>query len=268
MNFVKIKFFPSKIEDYLYFCMSNIIFIIILLGIIEKRLDEKNKNENMSEVMLFIPKTQNDFEEKRDLIFNQLSANNSIISVNKLENKEIKKMLFDIFKNINISDEIIPEVYDVQVEPSKILDFDTINNKITKIIDGALIDKISNKKLKNLILFISSIAVLIFIILLNNFFFFKNFLIKIKYYINLSRYFGVNDFITLRNINISFFALLTLVFSISYPIFITLIDYYFNYVLLNDFITIYLLVYFFYNCVILIILSMQCKIYMKNLNVL
>ena len=115
MNFFKIKFLPSNISDYLYFCVSNIIFIIILLGIIEKRLEEKSKNESMSDVMLFIPKVNDDFEEKRDLIFNHLSANNSIISVNKLENKEIKKMLFDILKNINISDEIIPEVYDVQV---------------------------------------------------------------------------------------------------------------------------------------------------------
>ena len=72
MNFFKIKFFPSKIEDYLYFFISNIIFIIILLGIIEQRLEEKNKNENISEIMLFIPKIQNDFEEKKDLIFNQL----------------------------------------------------------------------------------------------------------------------------------------------------------------------------------------------------
>ncbi len=90
MNFLKIKFFPNKIENYLYFCISNVIFIIILLGIIERRLEEKNKNENISEVMLFIPKIHNDFEEKRDLIFNHLSANSSIISVNKLENKEIK----------------------------------------------------------------------------------------------------------------------------------------------------------------------------------
>ena len=55
MNFLKIKFFPRKIEDYIYFCVSNIIFIIILLGIIEQRLEEINKNENISEVMLFIP---------------------------------------------------------------------------------------------------------------------------------------------------------------------------------------------------------------------
>ena len=268
MNFLKIKFFPSKIEDYLYFCISNIIFIIILLVIIEKRLEEKNKNENISEVMLFIPKIDHDYEEKRDLIFNQLSTNSSIISVNKLENKEVKKLLFDILKNIKLSDDIIPEVYDVQVEHSNPLNFDIINKKITKIIDGALIDKISNKKSKNLILFISSIVVLIIIILLNNFFLFKNYLKKLKYYINLSRYFGVNDFIILRNLNISFFALLTLVFSISYPIFIKLIDYYFNHVLFNDFIKIYFLIFLLYNCVILIILSIQCKKYMKNLNVL
>ena len=268
MNFLRIKFFPSKIEDYLYFCISNIIFIIILLGIIEKRLEEKNKNENISEVMLFIPKTQRDFEEKRDLIFNQLSANSSIISVNKLENNEVKKILFNILKNINISNDIMPEVYDVQVKHSKSLNFKVINNKITKIIDGALIDKINDKKSKNFFIFILSIAVLIIIILLNNFFLFKNYLVKIKHYINLSRYFGINDFILLRNLNISFFALLTLVFSISYPIFITLLDYYFNYVLLNEFIKIYLLIYLLYNFAILTILSIQCKLYMKNINVL
>ena len=268
MNFFKIKFLPSNISDYLYFCVSNIIFIIILLGIIEKRLEEKSKNESMSDVMLFIPKVNDDFEEKRDLIFNHLSANNSIISVNKLENKEIKKMLFDILKNINISDEIIPEVYDVQVEHSEPIDFDMINNKITKIIDGALIEKISNKKLKNLTLLLSSIAVLIILILLNNFFLFKNYLVKIKNYINLSRYFGASDIMILRNLNIGFFVLLTLVFSISYPIFKTLIDYYFNYVLMNEFIKIYLFTYFIYNFLILTIFSIQCKIYMKNLNVL
>ena len=146
MNFFKIKFFPSKMEDYLYFCISNVIFIIILLGIIEQRLEEKNKNANMSEVMLFIPKIGIDFEEKRDLIFNQLSSNNSIISVNKLENKEIKDLLFEILKNINISEDVIPEVYDVQVENSKSLNFDIVNNKISKIIGGALIENISNKK--------------------------------------------------------------------------------------------------------------------------
>jgi hypothetical protein len=268
MNFLIIKFFPSKIEDYLYFCISNIIFIIILLGLIELRLEEKNKNENISEIMLFIPKVYNDFEEKRDLIFNQLSANSSIISVNKIENKEIKKLLFDILKNIKVSDDIIPEVYDVQVEKSKPLKLDIINNKITKIIDGALINDISNKKSKNLILFFSSIIVLVFIILLNNFFLLKNYLMNIKHYINLSRYFGINDAVILKNLNITFFVLTTLVFLISYPIFKSIVGYYSNYVLLNDFIKIYLLTYFLYNFMILIILSIQCKIYMKNLNVL
>ena len=266
MNFVKIKFFPSKIEDYLYFCVSNIIFIITLLAIIEQRLKENNKNDNISEVMLFIPKIQQDFEEKRDLIFNQLSANSSIISLNKLENKEVKKLLFDVLKNINVSDDIIPEVYDVEVEYSKPLNFNIINNKITKIIDGALIDKISNKKLNDFILYISSIVVLVIIILLNNFFLLKNYLLKIKNYLNLSRYFGVDDFTILKNLNISFFILLTLVFLISYSISTIMIDYYFNYILLNDFIKIYLLIFFFYNFVILTTLSVQCKIYMKNLN--
>ena len=261
-----IKFFPSKMQDYLYFCMSNIIFIIILLGLIEIRLEEKNKNGNISEVMLFIPKVYNDFEEKRDLIFNQLSANSSIISVNKLEDKEIKELLLDILKNIKVSEDIIPEVYDVQVERSKPLNLDIINNKITKIIDGALIDNISNKKSRNFILSFSNIIVLVIIILLNNFFLLKNYLVNIKHYINLSRYFGIKDSVILKNINIAFFVLIIVVFSISYPIFKAIIYYYSNYVLLNDFIKIYILTYFLYNLIILTILSVQCKIYMKNLN--
>ena len=266
MNFLIIKFFPGKIQDYLYFCMSNIIFLTILLGLIELRLEEKNKNENISEVMLFIPKVYNDFEEKRDLIFNQLSASSSIISVNKLENKEIKKLLFNVLKNIKISDDVIPEVYDVKVEPSKPLNLDIINNKITKVIDGALIDNISNKKSKNFILFFSSITVLVILILLNNLFLLKNYLINIKHYINLSRYFGINDYVILKNSNITFFVLITLVFSISYPIFKAIINYYSDYVFLNDFIKIYLLTYFLYNLIFLSILSIQCKTYMKILN--
>ena len=73
MSFLRIKFFPSKLQDYLYFCFSNIIFLITFVGLVHKCAEEKNKNENMNEIMLFIPKIGNDYEEKRDLIFNQLS---------------------------------------------------------------------------------------------------------------------------------------------------------------------------------------------------
>ena len=268
MNFLKIKFFPSKIEDYLYFFFSNVVFLIILLGLIEQRLKEIIKNDNMSEVMLFIPKVGNDFEEKRDLIFNQLSANSSIISLNKLENKEIKKSLIDILKNINVSDDVIPDVYDVKVEGAKSLNLDIINSKIKKIINGALILKIGDKKLKSFILFFSSITGLIIIILLNNFFLLKNYLLKIREYLNLSRCFGVNDFTILRNLNIGFFVLLSLVFAVSYPIFKTLIGLYFNTLIPNDLFKIYLLMYFLYNLITLTIISAQSKVYMKNLNVL
>ena len=123
MNFFKVKFFPSKLEDYLYFCLSNIIFLITFVILIHKNIDENNKNANKGEIMLFIPKIGNDYEEKRDLIFNQLSANSSIISVNKLKNNEITKLLSDLLKNIKVSDDIIPDVYDVQVEKSKPLIF-------------------------------------------------------------------------------------------------------------------------------------------------
>ena len=268
MNFFKIKFFPHKIADYLYFFFSNTVFLIIFIILIEIVIEEKNKNENISEVMLFIPKIGYDFEEKRDLIFNQLSANSSIISVNKLEDKEIIELLSDLLKKIELSDDIIPEVYEVQVEQSKPLNFTSINNKITKIINGALIKKLGYKKSNIVLLFLTIFTILIFIILLNNFFIVKNYLLKIKNYINLSRYFGVNDSIIIRNLNMTFFILLTLVFLSSYPIVKILLESYFYYSLLNDFFKIYLAIYLLYNFIFLSILSIQCTMYMKKLNVL
>ncbi len=268
MNFLKIKFFPNKIVDYLYFLISNTLFLVLLISLIQYRIDEKNKNENMSEIMLFIPKIGDDFEEKRDLIFNQLSANSSIISVNKLEDREIKKLLSDFLINVKLSDEVIPEVYDVQVKQSKQFNFALINNKITKIIRGALIKELRYKKTNTVILFFFSFSVLISIVLLNNFFLIKIYLSKIKNYINISRYFGVNDSIIIRNQNISFFFLLNLVFLTSYPIIKILLKSYFNLFLLDDFSKIYMVIYFIYNFIFLFVLCIQCKMYMKKLNVL
>ena len=268
MNFFKVKFFPSKLEDYLYFCLSNIIFLIIFISLIHKNIDENNKNASMGEIMLFIPKIGSDYEEKRDLIFKQLSANSLIISVNKLENNEIKKLLSDLLKNIKVSDDIIPDVYDVKVEKSKPLNLTLINNKIKKIIPGALLKELNYKKKNISILYFTIFIILIFITLLNNFFLVKNILSKIKNYINLSRYFGVNDAVIIRNFNISFFVLLSLVFLFSYLIFKMVLKKYLYFNLLNNFFIIYLVICFIYSLIILTIFSIQCKMYMKKLNVL
>ena len=268
MNFIKIKFFPNKIEEYVYFFLSNTIFLIILTSLIQQSVEEKNKDEDINAVMLFVPKIVEDFEEKRDLIFNQLSANNSIISLNRLEEKEIKKLLSDFFKNIELSDEIIPEVYNVEVELSKPLNFALINNKIKKIIRGALIKEFKYNKSNISLLFFISLTVIIFIILLNNFFLIKSYLFKIKTYINLSRYFGVKDSIIIRNLNMSFFVLLNLVFLLSYPLIEILSKSYFKSSMINNLSEIYIVIYFIYNFIFLSILSVLCKSYLKKLNVL
>lgn len=266
MNFFKVKYFPSKIEDYIYFCLSNIIFLIIFLALFEQTVKEKKKIDNINEVMLFIPKIGDNFEEKRDLIFNQLSSNSSIISLNKLEDKEVRKLLSDLLKNIKLSDNILPEVYNVQVEHTKPLNFELTNSKIKKIINGALLKKFSYKKLNTLFLYFSSFIVLITIVLLNNFFLVKNYLLKIKDYINLSRYFGVKDFVIIRNLNISFFILMILVFALSYLIVKLILISYLDIGLFNNFLILYIIIYFTYNFIFLFILSLQCKTYMKKLN--
>ena len=266
MNFFKIKYFPSKIEDYIYFCLSNIVFLLIILALFEQIVKEKKKSDNINEVMLFIPKIGEDFEEKRDLIFNQLSANSSIISLNKLEDKEIRILLSDLLKNIKLSDNILPEVYNVQVEHRKPLNFDLINSKIKKIINGALLKKFRYKNPNIPFLYIFGFIVLITIVLLNNFFLVKNHLLKKKDFINLSRYFGVNDFVIIRNLNISFFILMILVFAISYLIVKLIPVFYFDVGQFDNFLISYLIIYFIYNFIFLFILSLQCKMYMKKLN--
>ena len=213
MNFLKIKYFPNRVEDYLYYCLSNIVFITILVCLILQNLEQSKRNININEVMLFIPKTVNDFEEKRD-IFNQLSINSSIISVNKLEDKDIKYLLSDFLKNTNLSEEIIPEVYGLQVDKKKTLNFESTNSKISRIISGALVLSFQYKKSNSLILLILSLVITIFIILLANYFVTRNYLFKLKEYLSLSRYFGVTDSTITRNFNIGFFVLLSLSFFI------------------------------------------------------
>lgn len=266
--FLKVKFFPNKIEDYLYFLLSNIIFLFILVSIVEKTIEQQNKNKDKSEIMLFIPKVSADFEEKRDLIFNQLSVNTSIFSVNKLEEKEVKKTLSDLLNNIVITDDIIPEVYEVQVERKKNLNFDLINNKISKIIEGAVLQNIKYKTSLTIIIIYSSLMILIITILLNNFFIIKNSLFKIKDYLNISRYFGVNDFVIIKNLNIGFFFLLNLVFLISYFMIKVVSEFYKDFIILNGYLNMYIVIYVIYNITFLLILSIQCKVYMKKLNIL
>lgn len=266
MNFFKVKYFPYKISDYIYFCFSNIIFLIIFLALFEQTVREKKKGEDMNKVMLFMPKTVENFEEKRDLVFNQLSTSSSIISVNKLADKEIKKLLYDLLVNIKLSDDIIPEVYDVQVEKTKPLNFNLINSKIKKIINGAVLKKFKYKKQNMLSLYFLSFIVLIAIVLSNNFFYVKNYLLKTKDYLNLSRYFGVNDFVIIRNLNISFFILMILVSVLSHLIIKMILASYLDFDLLNKFLISYLVIYLKYNFIFLFILSLQCKMYMKKLN--
>ena len=265
MNFFKIKYFPNRLEDYLYYCLSNVVFIIILVCFILQNLEEKKRNINISEVMLFMPKTANDFEEKRDLIFNQLSTNSTIISVNKLQDKEIKYLLSDFLKNTNLSEEIIPDVYGLQIDKSKSLNFESTNTKISKIINGALILNLQHKKSNSFILLFLRFAVTIFIILLANYFITRNHLFKLKEYLSIGRYFGVTDYTIIRNLNISFFILLNFSFFLGFPIVNIILEYYYDIIAYKVFfIKIYLFIYCSYIFVTLFILSVQCNVYMKK----
>ena len=110
MNYFKTKYFPSIILDYIYFLTNNMFFLNILLIQVFFIINLKKENSFKIETYLIIPKISQDFEEKRDLIFNSLSLNKKILSVNKIDEKEVKKNLASILKNTGIDDTLIPEV--------------------------------------------------------------------------------------------------------------------------------------------------------------
>ena len=54
MNFLKIKYFPNRLEDYLYYCLSNVVFITILVCLFLQNMEQNNRNININEVSNFL----------------------------------------------------------------------------------------------------------------------------------------------------------------------------------------------------------------------
>ena len=70
MNYIKTKYYPSHKLDYIYFILNNMIFLNILLIHVIFIFNAIKENNYKKETFLIIPKVTQEFEEKRDLIFN------------------------------------------------------------------------------------------------------------------------------------------------------------------------------------------------------
>ena len=98
MRYILIKVFPSDKVDYISHYFLNFCFSIIFIINIP-HLNILLFAENKPAYTLLVPKTEESFEENKDLIFSKLSINESILSVKKIEKQYI---LEKINKRLNI----------------------------------------------------------------------------------------------------------------------------------------------------------------------
>ena len=264
MNYIKTKYYPSYKLDYIYFILNNMIFLNILLIHVIFIFNVIKENNYKKETFLIIPKATQEFEEKRDLIFNLLSLNKEILSVNQINEKEVKNKLLPVLKNTEIDDSLIPEVYILLIENSNNIKIKDLNDKVIKIITGAIIFQTAEKN-KSMSLIIISALITLFFFILSNFFLNNNLIIKIKKYLILSRYFGAKSNIILINLNLGLLMLLILVFIVTY------LTYYFYirtfFLKINDanFTIIFTSTLSLYISIIIINFSLQLKHFLKKI---
>ena len=219
MNYLNIKYFPANISFYLFIILINLFFVLIFTANIFWITTEQTKEFKNSKILLIIPKNLDETEEKRDLIFNQLSLENQISSIEVEDNKEVKILLEKILENTSISDEIIPEVYSLIVKNKKKINLENLNTKISKIISSAKIfstyeaPKDFLKKPYALLYF------LIAIFSITNYFLINNIIYKINNYLTIGRALGIKDFIIYKNLNIGFFLIIFMSFLMCYIIY-------------------------------------------------
>ena len=186
---------------------------------ISKTLLRILKNKEFLRFKQIIPKNVDETEEKRDLIFNQLSLESQIISVEIEDNRKVKLLLEEILESTAISDDIIPEVYNLKVKNKKKINLKYLNNKLSKIIPSAKIfstyeaPKSFLKKTYALFYF------LIAIFIITNYFLVNNIIYKTKNYLSLARAFGIKNLIIYKNLNIGFFLIILISFLLCYIIY-------------------------------------------------
>ena len=224
MNYLNIKYFPANISFYLFIILINLFFLLIFTTNIFWITAEQTKEFKNSKILLVIPKKLDDAEEKRDLIFNQLSLENQIISIEEEDSKKVKILLEKILENTTINDEIIPEVYNLIVKNKKKINLRDLNNKISKIILSAKIfstykaPKAFLKKSYALFYF------LIAIFIITNYFLVNNIIYKTNNYLSLARAFGIKNLIIYKNLNIGFFLIIFMSFLICYIIYFSFLS--------------------------------------------
>ena len=224
MSYVNIKYFPANFRFYIFAILINLFFILVFTVNIFWIMTEFSKEFDSSKILLMIPKSLKNQEEKRDLIFNQLSLESQILSVEKEDSKKVKILLEKILDNTTVNDDIIPEVYNLVVRNKKKINLEDLNNKISKIVLSARVFSTYNNPKAYLTKPYTLLYFLITIFIMTNYFLIDNIINKINNYLSISRALGVKDFIIFKNLNIGFFFIIFTSFILCYIIYFFLID--------------------------------------------
>jgi chaperonin cofactor prefoldin len=224
MNYLNIKYFPANISFYSFVILINLFFVLIFTVNIFWITTEQNREFKNSKILLIIPKNLDETEEKRDLIFNQLSLENQIISVELEDNKKVKILLEKILEDTAINDEIIPEVYNLIVKNKKKINLENLNNKISKIILSAKVFSTYENSKSYLTKPYTLLYFLIAIFVSTNYFLINNIIYKINNYLTLGRALGIKDLVIYKNLNIGFFLIIFMSFLICYIIYFSFLS--------------------------------------------
>lgn len=266
MNIIKIKYFPASSLGYLLFILVNLFFSLFFLIILFFISNENNLERKKNDLILLIPKAFSEYEEKKDLIFNQLSLNKDILSLEREDSEKVKNILYSILNNIDIEDNIIPDVYKLKIKNKSDINLESLNAKINIIDRNAKVFFTNYQNKKFIIISYSFLFIVIVLFLLSNYFFTKFKIIKIRKYLVLSRNFGVSDITLIKNLNIGYIFLTIISYLLCYIIVFILLDQYISQVFsfyVNK--TIFIILFLFCLLSIIIDLSLQLRIFLKKL---
>ncbi len=198
-----IKCFPSNLLDYVGYFFYNFIFALLIVINIPL-INSFTFKDPKSSYILFIPKILNNFEEKKDLIFTDLSLNTNIISVKEIDKKIIAEKLSKKLDFEFAEDSLIPEAFEIVIKKNKNIQLDEENKKLNEILKGTEIikkEKGYEFKLRKFLFFL--ILFTLFILFL--------FILQIDYakkcqsFMEKSRAFGAKDKDLLYNISLGYF---------------------------------------------------------------
>ncbi len=266
MNTIKIKYFPANIIDYFIFFLVNFLFFVFFYENLFEVANQNSLQNKKKELLLLIPKNSLEYEEKKDLIFNQLSLNTDILSVDKMNTKKVKKILSNILQNIEIEESLIPDVYKLKVKKNSEIDIDKLNIKIFKISKDIKIFFTKQQKKDTLFIFYKTLIAVFFFFFFFNHFFTKLKVKKIKKYLELCRAFGMKDIVLIINLNIGYFLLTFASFILSQIVVLFFLARNLNEKnVLNDYISLTFIVFVVCFFLIFINLTLQLKFVLKRL---